>query len=45
MRTVAQQWIDEGVQQGMLRGRQKGVREGIEKVARNMLTDGDAVSS
>ena len=39
MRTVAQQWIDEGIQKGVVMGEQKGIEKGIEKVAQNMLNE------
>ena len=35
MKTVAQQWIDEGIE--------KGVEQGLETVARNMLSEGDPI--
>ena len=48
MRTVAQQWIDEGIQKGMVQakpkylaqGIEKGIERGIETVAYNMLDEG-----
>ena len=40
MKSAAQQWIDEGIEKGVLMGEQKGIAQGVEKVARNMLPKG-----
>ena len=39
MRTVAQQWIDEGVTLGEQKGIEKGIEKGIAKVALNLLDE------
>ena len=43
MKSAAQQWIDEGIEKGVLMGEQKGIEQGVHKVARNMLSEGDSI--
>ena len=43
MKSAAQQWIDEGIEKGVLMGEQKGIEQGVHKVARNMLSEGESV--
>ena len=40
MKSAAQQWIDEGIEKGVILGKQEGIEQGVEKVARNMLSKG-----
>lgn len=43
MKTVAQQWIDEGMQKAKPRYLAEGIEKGIEAVARNLLADNEPI--
>jgi len=45
MKSVAQQWKEEGIEQGVLLGKQQGIEQGIERVAAKMLADGDSIEN